>query len=114
MRSAARGRRTSVVEVTNVSGSGFWVLLGDRELFVNFKDFPWFRDASIGQILHVQWPSPHHLYWPDPDVDIAVESIEHPEKYPLVSRVRSNSALQRAASRGRPAAKDRARQTARR
>jgi hypothetical protein len=29
----------------------------------------------------------HHLYWPDLDIDLAVESIRHPEKFPLVSRV---------------------------
>jgi hypothetical protein len=31
-------------------------------------------------------PSPHHLRWPDLDVDLAVESIRDPEKFPLVSR----------------------------
>jgi hypothetical protein len=28
-----------------------------------------------------------HLYWPDLDVDLAVESIRNPERFPLVSRV---------------------------
>jgi hypothetical protein len=88
MRSGARGRRTSGVEVTNVSGHGFWLLLGDRELFMPFETFPWFRDASIGALTHVELQSPEHLHWPDLDVDLAVESIEHPERYPLVSRVR--------------------------
>ena len=86
MTSARRGGRTSKAEVTNVSRQGFWLLLGDRELFVPFAGFPWFRDASIGQILEVEWPSARHLYWPQLDVDIAVESIEHPDRYPLVSR----------------------------
>ena len=86
MKSVRRGRRTSKVEVTNVSRQGFWLLLADRELFVSFAGFPWFRDASIGQILEVEWPSAGHLYWPQLDVDLAVESIEHPNRYPLVSR----------------------------
>src|SRR5215475_2321541 len=30
--------------------------------------------------------STHHLYWPDLDVDLAVESIEHSERFPLVSK----------------------------
>jgi Protein of unknown function (DUF2442) len=93
MKSAAPGASTSPVEVTNVSTHGFWIFVGDRELFVSFKDFPWFRDASIGAITQVELQSPHHLYWPALDVDLAVESIEHPEKYPLVS-TRSNKALQ--------------------
>ena len=101
MRSAQRGTRTSEVEVTNVSQHGFWLLLGDRELFLPFQKFPWFRDASIAKLVRVELPSSHHLYWPDLDVDLAVESIEHPERFPLVSKVRSNSRLQRTPARGR-------------
>jgi hypothetical protein len=86
MKSAPLGPSTfPPTEVTNVSPHGFWVFVGDRELFVAFKEFPWFRDASIASITNVQLPSPHHLYWPDLDIDLAVESIEHPERYPLVS-----------------------------
>ena len=101
MRSGQRGKRTSVVEVTNVSPHGFWLLLGDRELFLSFDKFPWFRDAPIAKLVRVELPSPDHLYWPDLDVDLAVESIEHPERFPLVSKTRSNARLQRTPGRGR-------------
>lgn len=86
MKSAARGRRTSVAEVTTVTPQGFSLRVGGREFFVSFQDFPWFRDASIAQITAVELPSPHHLYWPQLDVDLAVESLAHPERYPLLSR----------------------------
>jgi hypothetical protein len=33
----------------------------------------------------VELVSDRHLYWPDLDVDLDVESIFHPENYPLVS-----------------------------
>ena len=102
MKSVALGPSTSPVEVTNVSPHGFWLFIGQRELFLPFRTFPWFKEASVAAITHVELPSPHHLYWPDLDVDLAVESIEHPEKYPLVSRARSNKALQ-PASRARNA-----------
>lgn len=85
MKSAARGKRTSDVEVTNVSEHGFWLLVHGRELYLAFEHFPWFRDVTIADILHVELPHPGHLYWPDLDVDLAVESIEHPERFPLVS-----------------------------
>ena len=88
MSSVAPGASTSEVEVTNVSKHGFWLLIRDQEVFVPFTEFPWFRDASIGQLLNVQLPSPHHLYWPDLDVDLAVDSLFHPERFPLVSRAR--------------------------
>lgn len=66
---------------------GFWVLLEAEELFLPFSEFPWFREAAIGKILPVELPSPNHLYWPELDVDLAVESIRHPERFPLVSQV---------------------------
>jgi hypothetical protein len=84
-----------------VSQHGFWLLFEDRELFLPFENFPWFRDAPIAKLLRVELPSSHHLYWPDLDVDLAVESVEHPERFPLVSKVRFNSRLHRTPARGR-------------
>ena len=108
MPSATLGRSTSPVEVTNVSAHGFWLFVRARELFVPFEQFPWFRDASIRAITNVQLPSPHHLYWPDLDIDLAVESIEYPEKYPLVSQSQPKKVLQ-PARRVRKKAKSKAR-----
>ncbi len=93
MRSATRGKRTSGAEVTNISAHGFWLFLEERELFVPFDEFPWFREAPVGQILNVERQGPDHLYWPDLDVDLAVDSIERPSAFPLISR-RPNKALQ--------------------
>lgn len=82
-----RGMSTLKVEVTNVSVHGLWLLIGNAEKFVTFDDFPWFRNASIGQISNVEMPQPGHLYWPELDVDLSVESLDHPERFPLVSKV---------------------------
>lgn len=84
---AARGAGTSAVEVTNISKHGFWLLIGEQEVFLPFETYPWFRYAPVGKILHVERPSEHHLYWPELDIDLEVESVFHPERYPLASRV---------------------------
>jgi hypothetical protein len=68
--------------------------LDGRELFVPFKKFPWFQDARIREIMLVERPSPHHLRWPDLDIDLAVESIEFPDRFPLVSRTRPTKSSQ--------------------
>src|SRR5690606_33168148 len=105
MSSAAPGPSTSPVEVTNVSQHGFWLFVGERELFVAFAEGPWSREAAIGALTSVELPSAHHLYWPDLDIGLAVESIEYPEKYPLISRAQPNKALQpssRASSSTKP------------
>ncbi len=83
--SAARGATNSGVEVTNVSKHGFWLLADDRELFLPFTELPWFREATLSALLNVEEPTPGHFYWPDLDVDLGLETIEHPERFPLVS-----------------------------
>ena len=72
-------------EVSHISQHGVWLLLRDREMFLSYNDFPWFKDAAFSAVLNVQLPQPQHLYWPDLDIDLAVESIEHPERFPLVA-----------------------------
>ena len=87
-KSARPGKRTSDVEVTNVSEHGFWLLLETEELFVPFEQFPWFKDVPLAKLSNVERPQPHHLHWPDLDVDLAVDSIRNPKNFPLISKVR--------------------------
>ena len=83
MSSLAHGENTSAVEVTNISAHGLWLLARDKELFLPYEDFPWFKDQPIKAILNVQEPSTGHFFWPDIDVDLTEEMIEHPERFPL-------------------------------
>jgi len=85
MPSVQPGADTSAVEVTNVSKHGFWIFLDEEEMFLPFVEFPWFEEAPIGKLMSVERPSLNHLYWPDLDVDLSVDSIRHPERFPLVS-----------------------------
>jgi hypothetical protein len=87
-RSERHGKSTLAVEVTNVSPNGIWLFFGAerQERFLSFEAFPWFANATIAEIADVSRPSRHHLYWPALDVDVAVDSIDSPEKFPLVSR----------------------------
>ena len=80
------GGVTSQAEVCGITSHGFWLLLDDEELFVPFSQFPWFRSAPVEKIFHVEHPQPHHLYWPELDVDLDVTSIKHPDRFPLVAK----------------------------
>ena len=80
------GITTLAAEVTHVSKHGFWLLLGDEELLVPFDQFPWFKKATLEQIMEVQWPTTDHLYWPNLDVDLSVNSIRRPQDFPLISQ----------------------------
>jgi hypothetical protein len=72
-------------EVTHINSRGLWLLVDDQEHFLAFRLFPWFRAAPIGAVMKVTRPSRARLRWPDLDVDLALDSIAHPAKYPLVS-----------------------------
>jgi hypothetical protein len=73
--------------VLDISARGLRLALDGHELFMPFEEFPWFRDATVAEVLDVERPARGHLRWPRLDVDLAVDSIEHPERYPLVASV---------------------------
>ena len=84
--SEKHGKISSGCEIANVSPFGVWVLVSGREYFLDHKRFPWFKTASVEDVLNVQSPSKDHLRWPALDVDLHVESLEHPERFPLVAK----------------------------
>jgi hypothetical protein len=87
MKSTKHGKNTSAanaVEVSHISVHGFWILAGQREYFVDFDHNPWFKNATVRQILDVRLQHGHHLHWPDLDVDLELESLVEPGKYPLI------------------------------
>ncbi len=86
MKSTKRGKSTSVVEVTNVSIHGLWLYVGDREYFLSFDENPWFKKATIGQLSRVELLRDNHLHWPELDVDLELDAIKRPGKYPLIYR----------------------------
>ncbi len=83
MNSRPPGTNTGKIEVTNISSNGIWLWADGKELFMAYKDFPWFKDVPIKKILNVEEPFEGHFYWPDLDIDLTVEIIEHPERFPL-------------------------------
>jgi hypothetical protein len=78
-----RGELTLAIEVTNISQHGFWILTDEHEFFLSYEDFPWFQEVPIKLIFNVEKLTPIHLYWPDLDIDLSLESIKHPERFPL-------------------------------
>ena len=76
------GTNTSVVEVTNISSHGIWLYVVDREYFLPYSDFPWFKNKKVEEIINVKAISSEHFYWPALDIDISKDIIENPTHYP--------------------------------
>ncbi len=78
-------------EVANISPFGVWVLVSGHEYFLDHKKFPWFRGASVEDVLNVESPRAGHLRWPALDVDLHLDSISSPEAFPLVARTKAHN-----------------------
>ncbi len=86
MKSEIAGKNTLEVEVTNISMHEFWLFLGGKEFFLPFNDFPWFKDARISEISNVSLLNDQHLFWEKLDIDLTLNMIQNPQKYPLISK----------------------------
>jgi hypothetical protein len=90
MKSAKSGENIWRAEVAKVSEKGLYLQLDGEELFLPFSEFPWFRRAAFDHVLQVERLSMDHLHWPALDIDLSVESIRHPERFPLFWRPSSS------------------------
>lgn len=83
MKSEVVGKATSDVEITNIDMQGIWLLMTDKEFFLPFERFPWFRDATVGEIHNVRLEGDSELHWPDLKVRLPVTSIGTPTPIPV-------------------------------
>ena len=78
------GKDISRVEVTNISKHGFWLFVKDKEYFLSYDEYPWFKNAKVSELLEVRLLHRVHLYWPQLDVDLELSALQDPKGYPLV------------------------------
>ncbi len=83
MNSQTLGASTSIVEVTHIDSRGMWLYVDGKEHYLPYDRFPWFADATVRQVSRVERCSADHFHWPDLDVDLTLDMIDCPEKYPL-------------------------------
>ena len=81
-----RSGKNILVSVENITPFGIWLFVKGKEYFLSYKDYPWFRDQTIKSIQNVKLLHDFHLYWPDLDVDLEIDTLENPEKYPLKAK----------------------------
>lgn len=85
-KSSVRGTSTSGdVQVLGLTPHALWLLINGREYMLDHKRFPWFREVSIRQVQEVEMLGSEHLHWPSLDVDLHLDSIAEPDRFPLIS-----------------------------
>ena len=81
-----RSGKNILVSVENITPFGIWLFVKGKEYFLSYKDYPWFRDQTIKSIQNVKLLHDFNLYWPDLDVDLEIDTLRNPEKYPLKAK----------------------------
>ncbi len=60
---------------------GMAIVVNGKEYFLRFTDFPWFEYCSVAELRDItsdKWG----VYWNQLDIDLSIESIENPERFP--------------------------------
>ena len=71
------------VEVLSVSPHGVLLSVGGKEYFLPYAEFPWFEDARLSEIEQVKLLHGRYLRWEELDIDLALDSLGHVDRYPL-------------------------------
>jgi Protein of unknown function (DUF2442) len=90
MRSVKSGTST-LVSVENITSFGIWLFVKGKEYFLSYQEYPYFQDQTLKSIQNVKLLHDLHLHWPELDVDLEIDNLENPEKYPLKSNLRKNA-----------------------
>ncbi|MFH1684163.1 MAG: DUF2442 domain-containing protein [Candidatus Margulisiibacteriota bacterium] len=78
--------KNTLVSVDIITSFGVWLLAKEKEYFLKYKDYPYLQSQPIKSIQNVKLLHGFHLYWPELDVDLEIDNLENPEKYPLKSK----------------------------
>ena len=74
----------TLVAVLMINAQGMLITVQGQDYFLSYNRVPWLRDARISSVLNVRMSGARSIEWPELDVDIEVESLRHPERYPLI------------------------------
>ncbi len=72
--------------VLMINNQGIMISVAGNDYFLSYNRVPWLKDATVRNILNIKMLGKNAVEWPELDVDLEVESLKHPERYPLVMR----------------------------
>ena len=72
------------VSVLMINNQGIMISVGGQDHFLSYNRIPWMREASINDVLNIQMCGDEAIEWPALDIDLELDSLRHPERYPLL------------------------------
>jgi hypothetical protein len=83
----------SSVKILSINPEGINLSVAGKDYFISYNRVPWFRNARVNEIMNVSMMGRMGIRWEDLDVDLEIDSLEHPEKYPHVIKRFANEVL---------------------
>ena len=77
-------RKDKSADVLMINDRGIMLSVQGEDYFLSYNRVPWMRDATINEVLDVRMSGKNAIEWPKLDVDLEVDSLRHPERYPLI------------------------------
>lgn len=81
----ANSQNTSV-SVLMINAQGIMLSVQGNDFFISYNRMPWLRDARISDVLNVRMCGRSAIEWEALGVDLEIESLKHPERYPLIMK----------------------------
>ncbi len=78
--------QNTLVSVLMINTQGIMLSVQGRDYFLSYNRVPWMKDARISDVLNVKMCGHSAIEWEALGVDLEIESLKHPERYPLIMK----------------------------
>ena len=72
--------------VLMINAQGILISVEGQDYFLSYNRVPWMKDARISDVLNVRMSGRSAIEWETLDVGLEIESLKHPERYPLIMK----------------------------
>lgn len=69
-----------------INAQGIFLTVLGEDFFISYHRLPWLKDARISDVLNVRMCGRSAIEWEALGIDLEIESLKHPERYPLLMK----------------------------
>jgi len=81
------------VSILSIKCDGIIISVYGNDYYLSYSRIPWFREAKLSDIFNVSMMGDDAIRWESLDVDLEIESLKYPERFPLVMKRYINEVL---------------------
>ena len=74
------------VSVRSIMQDGIFLSVLGNDYYLSYDRLPWFKNAKTSDIFNVAMYGKDSIRWDALDIDLGIDSLKSPEKYPLVMK----------------------------